>query len=168
MQQRYRLPYTVAFFLATVVLWSACDSSDDDVRPVDVAGEYVFTEFRFVPRSDLLPAANVLDTLVEENTRLQLFSSGRFTLLYQFAGANPEFIGGDFDVNARRVRLRGHEDEARFYRQLLLGSEITLDREDAGGFRAMIRRTVNLEEFSGRYVGLRSVDGVVHLRLVRR
>lgn len=168
MPKRYRRPLALAILLVVGGLSSACDSGDDEVRPVDVAGEYVFTEFQFVPRSTLLPAANVLDTLVSDNTRLQLFSSGRFTLLYQFVGANAEFVGGDFDVNARRVRLRGHEDEARFYRELLLGSEITLDREEEGAFSASLRRTVNLEEFSNRYAGLRSVDGVVRLQLVRR
>lgn len=150
------------------LLLSACDSTNDDVDPGDVAGEYVFTEFRFVPDSPVLPAAVILDTLVASNTRLQLFSSGRFTLLYQFEGANPEFIGGTFDVNRDRVRIIGREDEARFYQRLLLGPEFTLRRNDSDGFTAGIARTVNLEDFSNRYRGLRSVDGVVVLELVRR
>lgn len=151
-----------------VVFVAACDLTDDDVTPTNVAGEYVFTEFRFVPDSPLLPPAVVLDTLVQSSTRLQLFSSGRFTLLYQFEGADPEFIGGDFSVNERRIRLSGHEDEAEFYRQLLLSPEITLQRSDEGPLTASIRRTVDLEEYSSRYEGLRTVDGVVMLELVRR
>lgn len=151
-----------------VVLLAACDSGDDDPGPTDVAGEYVFTEFRFVPDSPLLPPAVVLDTLVESNTRLQLFSSGRFTLLYHLQGASPEFIGGSFDVSHDRVRIRGREDEERFYRQLLLSPEFTLRREGPDEFSATIRRTVDLAQFSDRYRGLRSVDGQVVLHLMRR
>ena len=157
-----------AFWLIAGLILFGCDSDADDPQPRDVAGEYVFTRFEFVPDSPLLPPAVVLDTLVQSNTRLQLFSSGRFTLLYQFEGANPEFIGGDFDVNAERVRLRGREDEEEFYRRLLLGPEITLIRDENDAFRATIRRTVNLEAYSARYRGLRTVDGVVELALVRR
>lgn len=167
MHRRFR-----AFLPALAVLgffWvSACDLSDDETRPTEVAGEYVFTEFRFTPTSPLLPDAVLLDTLVQENTRVQLFSSGIFTLLYQFEGANPEFIGGEFTVNERRVRLRGREEEAQFFEQLLLGTEITLQRTDDGPLVASIPRTVNLEEFSPRYSGLRTVDGTVNLELVRR
>lgn len=157
-----------ALFLVCAIFVSACDLTDDDATPTSVAGEYVFTEFRFVPDSPLLPPAVVLDTLVQSNTRLQLFSSGRFTILYQFEGADPEFIGGEFTVNEERIRLSGHEDEEEFYRQLLLSPEITLQRTDEGPLTASIRRTVNLEEYSERYEGLRTVDGVVMLELVRR
>lgn len=147
---------------------AACDSADNDVDPGDVAGEYVFTDLRFVPDAAVLPAVIILDTLIASNTRLQLFSSGRFTLLYQFEGANPEFIGGNFDVDRDRVRVIGREDEAQFYRQLLLGPEFSLQRNASDGFSAIVPRTVNLEEFSNRYRGLRSVDGDVVLELVRR
>lgn len=160
--------FIAALFLTTALVVSACDSTGDDVNPGDVAGEYVFSDFRFVPDAPLLAPANILDTLVTENTRLQLFSSGRFTLLYQFVGANPEFIGGNFDVGRNRVRIIGREDEEEFYRRLLLGPEFTLSRTETDGFSAEIPRTVNLEGFSERYRGLRSVDGVVMLELVRR
>lgn len=150
------------------VLLAACDSGDDDPSPTDVAGEYIFTEFRFVPDSPILPPAVVLDTLVASNTRLQLFSSSRFTLLYHVQGASPEFIGGNFDVSDDRVRIQGREDEEQFYRQLLLSPEFTLRREGPDEFSATIRRTVDLEEFSDRYRGLRSVDGQVFLHLTRR
>lgn len=62
--------------LALALALSACDSSGDAVTPGDVAGEYVFSDFRFIPESTLLPAANLLDTLVAENTRLQLSAAG--------------------------------------------------------------------------------------------
>ena len=153
--------------LAAALFLAACDSSEE-TRPSDVAGEYIFTEFRFEPDSPLLPPANLLDTLVTSNTRLQLFSSGRFTLLYQFSGANPEFIGGDFEVSDERIRVRGREDEASFYGQLLLAPEFTLQREGSDAFHASIRRTVDLEKFSPAYRGLRSVEGAVKLRLVPR
>lgn len=158
----------VTALVSVAALLVGCDSAGDDARPVDVAGEYLFSEFVFVPDSPLLPPANVLDSLVASETRLQLFSSGRFTLLFQFEGAVQEFVGGDFRVNERRVRLVGHEDESRFYRRLLLGNEITLDREADGGFSAEIPRTVNLAEYSNKYSGLTSVQGVVWLKLVRR
>jgi len=164
----HRLACLAALCLVSGFLVSACDTGDDEVGPAEVAGEYLFTEFRFVPDSPLLPAVEVLDTLIVSDTRLQLFSSGRFTLLYQFEGARPEFIGGSFHVNEERVRLVGHEDEEPFFRRLLLSPEITLERDGEDGFRAGFPRTVNLEEFSLRYRGLRTVDGMIVLRLTRR
>lgn len=157
-------------FTALLLLFLvACDSNNDNRSDVEaVAGEYAFVEFRFLPDSDLLTPVNMLDTLLVENTRLQLFSSARFTLLYQFEGGDPTFVGGTFSVSDRRVRLNGAIDEAAFYEALLLSNETTLDRQDNGDLSADINRSVNLSAFSNRYRGLPSVDGKTILRLSRR
>ncbi len=158
---------TVAVVLASA--WTAgCDSNEDKPEPAEVAGEYRFTELRFVPLSSAVQSVNVLDTLVTSATRLQLFSSGRFTLLYQFEGERAEFIGGDFSVSSSRVVLKGEKDQERFYRALLLDLETSLVREqDDVTLNGNVRRKVNLEAFSPRYRGLPSVEGDMKITLVR-
>ncbi|GIV60486.1 hypothetical protein GQ464_007935 [Rhodocaloribacter litoris] len=153
--------------LLLLLTLSACDSSDT-VDFDAVAGEYVFTRFEFNPASSLLQPLDVLDTLVTSNTRLQLFSSGRFTLMYQFVGGPAEFIGGDYTATSARVRLKGNADEKRFYEALLLSNEFTLNREGDNVLTADIEREVNLEQFSRRYEGLTAVKGTLSLRLQRQ
>lgn len=157
-----------SFSLVLVVLALAgCDSSDNNPRDLEaVTGEYTFTRFTFTPESTLLTPVDMLDTLDVSATRLQLFSSGRFTLMYQFRGASAAFVGGDFTVTDKRVRLNGSSDEKAFYEALLLSNEITLER-DGTALSASIDREVNLEEFSPRYKGLPSVSGTLSLRLER-
>ncbi len=153
--------------LLVALTTSACDSSGDSSQQLnEVAGEYTFATFRFTPESSLLTPVNMLDTLDTSTTRLQLFSSGRFTLMYHFLGGKAEFIGGDFTVTDKRVRLNGAADEKAFYEALLLSNEITLNREGTA-LTASIQREVNLEEFSPRYKGLPSVSGTLTLRLER-
>lgn len=152
--------------LLVLLLLTACDTNDnarDDLGAV--AGEYTFTEFRFTPTSQLLTPVNLLDTLMVGQTRLQLFSSGRFTLLYQFRGGTPFFIGGDFTVSNKHIRLNGTADERSFYQSLLLSNEITLERGEGRMLNATLDRTVDLAAFSRRYEGLPSVKGVMVLRL---
>ncbi len=156
------------FGLLVLTSTIGCDSGDDGPTAGDVAGEYRFTELRFVPLSSAVSAVNVLDTLVVSETRLQLFSSGRFTLLYQFQGGNAEFIGGNFSVSDDRITLKGESDQERFYRALLLGLETRLDRNQIDtSLSGDIRKKANLEEFSDRYVGLPSVDGNLKIALTR-
>jgi len=120
------------FFLGILgfSLWtflSGCDSQTDENRYIEeVVGEYHFNTFKFVPESSVLPPVNVLDTLVTEETRLQLFA--RFTLLYRFIGDDPAFVGGDFQATKSRVILKGNKEDEKFYVALLLPTEIELSR----------------------------------------
>ncbi len=160
---------SVSLLIPVVLLLglSACDSNDTVDFDV-VAGDYAFTQFAFTPASSLLEPLNVLDTLVTANTRLQLFSSGRFTLMYQFVGGSSEFVGGDYTVTSSRVRIKGDAKEKAFYEALLLSNEFTLTRESDTVLSAEIEREVNLEEFSRRYQGLTAVKGTLSLRLQRQ
>ena len=110
----------------------------------------------------------MLDTLETANTRLQLFSTGRFTLMYQFKGGPAEFVGGDYSVTRSQIRIKGLAEERDVYESLLLSNEFTLNRESNDTvLSADIEREVNLEEFSHRYVGLKAVLGTLSLELHR-
>ena len=149
-------------------LLSACDSNDTSDDFSAVAGEYTFTRFEFVPASSLVQPLNVLDTLETANTQLQLFSTGRFTFMYQFKGGPTEFVGGDYSVTPSQIRIKGLAEERDVYEALLLSNEFTLNRESNDTvLRADIEREVNLEEFSDRYVGLKAVLGTLSLELHR-
>jgi hypothetical protein len=152
--------------LLVLLSLAACDTNDNPADDLGVvAGEYTFTEFQFTPDLQLLTPVNLLDTLFVDQIRLQLFNSGRFTLLDQFRGGAPSFIGGDFTVNSSRVLITGVVAERSFYQALLLSNEITLDRGEDGTLNADIDRTVDLEAFSREYEGLPSVKGIMVLRL---
>jgi hypothetical protein len=91
-------------------------------------------------------------------------------LQYQFEGSTrTDILTGDFSVQERRVRLRGDDREAALYSRILLGTEISLNRDplDAGILSAEQRRRVNLEAFSPRYRGLPVVDGMIRIQLER-
>lgn len=153
-------------------LFTACDSGDpdDEPRPRDVAGEYRFTEFTFTPTSTSVQPIAVLDTLVEANTRLNLLSGGSFIFAYEFVGGEEYFLGGNFSVTERTVRIRGNENDREFYNQLLLAEDFNLRRDEAGSdvLSADVPLTVNPAEFSSRYEGILQLEGTLHLRLERQ
>lgn len=159
----------LAFFVligASVAL-SACDSNDSGKDLGELAGEYRFDVYRFVPESPLLAPVNMLDTLVVTSTRLQLFSSGRFTLLYQFEGASPKFIGGDAERTSRGVRIKGDRADEALYADLLLPIELELENAAINQLSARLNRRVNLASFSDKYAGLPSVEGTLVMTLKR-
>ena len=145
-----------------------CDSNSADEDLGTHAGEYTFQQFRFVPDSPLLEPVNMLDTLVVSATRLQLFTSGRFTLLYQFEGGKSTFVGGDATGASGGVKLKGERSDEAIYGSLLLPVEFELKTGTAAGtLNATLERRVNLAAFSDRYQGLPSVEGRLVLALKR-
>ncbi len=159
----------LVFPLYSLMLLSCSRQTADNTYVREVIGEYFFDTFQFVPESSALETVNVMDTLVYEETRLQLFSSKRFTLLYRFKNGSPAFVGGDFEVSRSRVVLKGNPDDEEFYAALLLPTEIPLQRsDDPDVLTGSIKRRVNLEAFSPRYRGLLSVRGTLVLELRRR
>jgi hypothetical protein len=150
-----------------MTLWG-CDSNSADQDLGTLAGEYALQQFRFVPDSPLLEPVNMLDTLVVGATKLQLFSSGRFTLLYQFEGGKSTFVGGDATATSGGVKLKGDRNDEAVYGGLLLPIEFQLKSGTAGGtLNATLERRVNLSAFSDRYQGLPSVEGKLILALKR-
>ncbi|NNE68784.1 MAG: hypothetical protein HKN29_00320 [Rhodothermales bacterium] len=162
-----RNPFLLLLPLA--LFWAACDSGDSGPDIDDVVGEYGFIEYRFLPDSPLLEPVDMTDTLVVAETRLQLFTSGRFTLLYRFEGSpSATFVGGDAERTSRGVKLKGESDDEDAYLDLLLPVEIELSTGTTPGrLSANIDRRVNLSAFSDRYAGLPSVEGTLILSLQR-
>lgn len=156
-----------AWLVLLLLIPIACDSNNADDEIGELAGEFSFTEFRFTPDSNLLAPVNMRDTLAVDATRLQLFSSGRFTLLYQFNGGAPKFVGGDARRTNRGVRLIGDRDDEQIFSDLLLPLELELTAESASRLTASTNRRVNLAAFSDRYKGLPSVEGTLSLTLSR-
>lgn len=163
MMQKLQLTLLVLLMLVPI----ACDSNNEDDGIAELAGEYTFSEFRFTPDSNLLEPVNMLDTLVVEATRLQLFSSGRFTLLYQFEGGQSTFVGGNATRTNDGVRISGDRDNEEIFAALLLPVEFELTAESTTTLTAREDRRVDLARFSDRYEGLPSVEGTLFLTLRR-
>jgi hypothetical protein len=156
--------------IGSVALLAGCDRGTREGDPAIVSGVYHFTEFAFVPDSPALPAVNLLDTLMVGTTDLVLRSSGLYVLQYQFEGSpRTDLLTGTFTVQERRVRLRGDDREAALYSRILLGTEVSFNRDpqEPGILSTEQRRRVNLEAFSPRYRGLPVVDGTIRIRLER-
>jgi hypothetical protein len=169
MRLRRLLPLAL---LATVVALVGCDSSNPITppSPLEVEGNYVFTEFRFVPLAGGLAAANVLDTLQTANSGLELFGSGRALLRYRIRGGTSDVLDGNFDLSATQFRLRLREDAG--LARLLLSPSITFERREGGRLRhetpAGSPVTVNLAAYDpARYQGLTQVQGRLFVEFLR-
>lgn len=158
-------------FSVTAAIGACSKENPVNVLPEEVAGNYIFTEFRFVPDAAAIQPANILDTLVTDNTYLRLIAGGQFILHYQFIGSNESIISGDFSITVDNVRLRAAPgSEARLV-SLLLNSPLDLRRVFDNGqeeaFEASVQKTVDLESYSSKYAGVPPVRGTLRLRLVR-
>jgi hypothetical protein len=162
----------IRMLLALAALWflGGCQKENPvAVLPSDVAGTYDFTTFIFIPDAAAIAPANVLDTLVSENTNLRLTASGQFVLSYQFRQGPESLIAGTFDVTQRRITLKPYAGSEAQLTSLLLDSPLVLNRTDVEGvLEASIRKTADLAAFSNRYRGVPPVQGTLRLRLVQR
>ncbi|MCC5925609.1 MAG: hypothetical protein JJU41_03520 [Bacteroidetes bacterium] len=169
--QKKTIQYLIILLSITTII-SACNEENPvNVLPDEVAGNYVFTEFRFVPDAAAIQPADILDTLVTANTYLRLIAGGQFILNYQFIGSNEAIISGDFSISLDNIRLRAAPgSEARLV-SLLLNSPLDLkrvfDNGEEDSFEASVQKTVDLESYSSRYAGVPPVRGTLRLRLVR-
>ena len=140
-----------------------------NVLPSDVAGAYYFTDFQFVPDASAIQPANVLDTLVAEDTYLRLISSGQFILNYRFRGGQESIISGDFSVTTSRITLRAAPgSEARLI-SLMLNSPIVFNRSEgpaeSESLTSYTVKTVDLASFSAKYAGVPPVRGTLQIGL---
>jgi len=163
-----RLPLVVAALVAL----AGCDSTNPVTPPSpgEVEGNYVFTDFRFVPQAGGLAPANVLDTLQTANSGLELFGSGRALLRYRIIGGTSDVLDGNFDLSATQLRLRLREDAG--LARLLLSPSITFERVNDGRIRhetpANAPVTVNLAAYDPvRYQGLTQVQGRLFIEFLR-
>jgi hypothetical protein len=170
MRPRRLLP--LALLAVALVALVGCDSSNPITppSPTEVEGNYVFTEFRFVPLAGGLAAANVLDTLRTEDTELRLLGSGQALLIYRIRGGGSALLTGNFDLSATQLRLRLQEDAG--LARLLLSSSITFERLEGGRLRHETPPgtpvTVNLAAYDpARYQGLNQVQGRLFIEFLR-
>ncbi len=153
--------------IATLVFFSSCDKENPvNVLPSDVAGDYLFTEFQFVPDASAIDPANVLDTLVGDKTYLRLIAGGQFILNYQFREGQESIISGEFSVTTDRISLRAAPgSEARLI-SLLLSSPIEFERSnEQGQITSITQKTVDLASYSDNYEGVPPVRGRLIMRL---
>lgn len=153
--------------LTLLVLFTSCDKENPvNVLPSDVAGDYLFTEFQFVPDASAIDPANVLDTLVRDKTYLRLIAGGQFILNYQFREGQESIISGEFSVTTELIILRAAPgSEARLI-SLLLSSPIEFERSNATGqITSITQKIVDLASYSDNYEGVPPVRGRLIMRL---
>jgi len=162
-------PAVCLAFLLLGIAVVGCSSGDPISPPTaeDVEGSYMVTEFIFTPQATGIQSVNVRDTLVTENTLLELFGSGAALFRYRIVGAPSDIIAGEIDVSATQVRLRLADTGGRLPR-LLLPATLTFQREDANSLQLQSQTTANLAAFDPvRFAGLTSVAGTLRLRFER-
>lgn len=163
-----RIIAVMALLAVGSIMNTSCDKSNPvQVLPEDVAGTYDFQQFVFIPDAVALESANLLDTLVVENTNLRLLDGGQFTLNYQFVGGPEAIISGDFRVSSTEIRLQAAAGSEARLASLLLHSPLRLRRNiDLDKLEASVTKTVDLSAFSGRYAGVPPVAGRLVLELI--
>ena len=162
---------TVVALLAVVsIINTSCDKSNPvRVLPEDVAGVYDFQQFIFIPDASALEPANLLDTLVVDNTNLRLLDGGQFTLNYQFKGGSEAIIAGDFSVSSTEIRLQAAAGSEARLASLLLHSPIRMRRNiDLDKLEASVTKTVDLSAYAERYAGVPPVRGRLLIEMILR
>lgn len=160
----------VPVLLLLLLILSGCDKENPiNVLPSDVAGDYQFTEYQFVPDASAIAPANVLDTLITDKTYIRLIAGGQFIFNYQFRGGQESIIAGEFTVTTSNIILRASPgSEARLI-SLLLSSPIEFDRSsdssNPGQITSTTLKTVDLESYSDNYSGVPPVRGRLIMRL---
>ncbi len=158
--------------VALLVFLIGCDSTD----PIDggsvpasvVAGSYKFQFYSFEPSAPVLPAYNLLDTLVKEETELLLADSRDFVLKYRYEGGRTRLISGTFSVTPTEVTLRGAGSDTDKFRELLFNTNaVTLKRDptDPKLLSGAIKEVIDLGALSPRYKGIPPVEGTLRVRL---
>lgn len=159
------------FFSVTLVAFTGCDTSDPvpSVEPVEVAGIYDFTELRFDPDRSIIVPLNVLDSLIADQTSLQLADNGEFQLTYRFEGETfSDNVRGTFEASRDAVTLEARAADADRFASLLLPRQVTFDRESASVLVLDEQRTVDLADYDPEYDGIEPQPGQLTVRLQRR
>lgn len=158
---------------AMLTLFVGCDTSDPvpSVEPAEVAGAYDFSAFRFVPDRTGIAGVNLLDSLIIDETVLQLVDTGDFRLRYQFQDdAFDDDIRGTYTVTRDEVVLRPRAEDRDLLPGLLIpDATLVLQRESDSILAFDETVTVDLEAFDERaYGGIAPQPGRLTIRLLRR
>lgn len=166
-------PLAFALSIAVIAAFAGCDTSDPvpSVEPTEVAGTYDFTAFRFDPDRAGLLEVNLLDSLVTDETALQLVNTGDFRLRYRFEDEPfDDDVRGDFNVDRDEVVLRPRAEDRDLLPGLLIPeTTLVLQRESETVLAFDETVTVDLEAFDEEaYGGFAPQPGRLTIRLQRR
>ena len=166
------LRFTSVLLPGLLLLLGGCDSNEDDLQGSDVAGIYRFETFQFAVGSGVNRIeVDVLDTLNPDRTLLEIFTRDRFTFQYEFRAGRRIVTDGRYSISGLRLVMRGTEEDADFYEDVLLPLEFTLryDPADPDRLHGSIPHRTNLEAFDpDLYQGLLEVQGTLQIVLVLR
>lgn len=157
--------------LLLLVAVAGCDTSDPvpTVEPSEVAGTYDVAQLRFDPNRSIIVPINVLDSLVADQTSIQLADNGEFQLTYRFRGETfSDNVRGTFEASRDAVTLEARPADADRFASLLLPRRATFDREDGGVLTLDQQRTVDLADYDPEYEGIDPQPGQLTVRLERR
>lgn len=161
----------VPALLFVALFFAGCDTTDPvpPADPVDVAGVYDVTEFRFIPTRSGILGVNLLDTLNVDATALTLRSDGQFLFDFQFGEAFPDDFRGTFSATRDEVSLTTRSEDLSRLQGLLLDQRVTLERDGNTVLRLDEQRTVDLEAYDeDTYGGIEPQPGRFVLRLALR
>ena len=153
-----------------------CDSGDPIDDPgtgtTPVSGTYLVEAFSVTPDASRIPPLNLLDTLVLDETRLQLFEGGDFVFTYRYLGGPAAALLGRYTYSSRDVRLQADPTSSDLHdlRALLVNDQLTLQRsnEDQDLLSASFRKTVDMAALSDGYEGIPPIAATVQVRLRER
>ena len=167
---RHRLVPSLLFVIA-LVAFVGCDTSDPvpSVEPVEVEGIYDFIALRFDPDRSIIVPVNVLDSLIADQTSLQLADNGEFQLTYRFEGETfSDNVRGTFEASRDAVTLEARAADADRFASLLLPRQVTFDRESDSLLVLDEQRTVDLADYDPEYDGIEPQPGRLTVRLQLR
>lgn len=158
--------------LLTGLFLAGCDTTDPvpPTEPVEVAGTYDVTAFRFDPDRTGILGLNLLDSLNADVTVLELRADGQFLFIFQFDNDFPDDFRGTFTASRDEVRLMTRDEDLSRLPLLLLSQGVTFERQgDTGLVLLDDNRTVDLESYDEDvYGGIAPQTGTLTVRLTRR
>lgn len=163
----------LAAAILLVVVAGCSEENPANVTPDEVADDYSFSRFEFIPLATAVAPANILDTLITANSFLKLTQGGQFLLNYQFTEGPESIIAGNFSLTATQVKLMAAAGSEARLAPLLLDPTVHLDRIPEEGqigerLELSIVKTADLSKFSDRYQGLPPLQGRLEIILTPR
>lgn len=163
-----------SFLLVLVVLlgtgcnpFSEGDANENGPNASEVAGTYTIQNYEFIPQASALDPINLLRSIKEEGSTLELTQSQDFIFTYRTQEGEEAKLTGPFELTSDLVTLKGQEkDEARFKR-ILLDRTFSLDRATANTLRFENRTEITPEALGSWYEGMNQVEGTLRVGFAR-
>lgn len=158
----------LAFLVAAFA--SGCDSDNPSSALDQLEGTYVFTELRFDPDAQAIDDANVLSRLVQANTDVEIFGSGRALIRFKLEGEPSDLADANVSATTTSARFTAQteEDELRLSDLLMPGSFLLNYSQDGLTLSGSVTNVVNLQAYDpDQYQSLTAVSGRLHVGLER-